>query len=440
MNVFVKLCAAHSSINAIFLKRIVRSLCLQYELLINLRILMQKRQIVILGAAIGILALSYLVSWYLGSLKKEPEVRKQVEAKKFVDTTPVKFSDLSTTIITYGRVENAQSLDLIAEVSGRMTEGSVRLKEGERFSKGNLLFAVDAEEASLDLKSQKSNFLRDLAAILPDLKVDFNESFSDWQAYFSQLDMGKKFTSLPKSQSEKEKTFLATKGIYSSFYSIKSAEARLEKYNYYAPFSGSIMEVVLQSGSYVNAGTRIGKVLRVGVHEMKVSVETRDIPWILPGSPVDIFSEETQQSWKGKIIRISDYVNQNTQSVDVFVGIETNGQKVYDGQFFKAAIPARTIKNGMIMPRNAIYNGSEVFVLEDSLLRIKNINVIRLAEDEAIINGLETGEELVIEPLIGAYNNMKAFKKERKDIDIETKQEVDVELSNREAKTTKVSN
>jgi len=196
----------------------------------------------------------------------------------------------------------------------------------------------------------------------------------------------------------------------------------------------------LQSGSYVNAGTRIGKVLRVGVHEMKVSVETRDIPWILPGSPVDIFSEETQQSWKGKIIRISDYVNQNTQSVDVFVGIETNGQKVYDGQFFKAAIPARTIKNGMIMPRNAIYNGSEVFVLEDSLLRIKNINVIRLAEDEAIINGLETGEELVIEPLIGAYNNMKAFKKERKDIDIETKQEVDVELSNREAKTTKVSN
>jgi RND family efflux transporter MFP subunit len=262
-----------------------------------------------------------------------------------------------------------------------------------------------------------------LAGILPDLKIDFADNYDAWSKYFNSLDIDKKFQEMPKPKSDKEKTFLATKGIYSSFYSIKSAEARLEKHRYYAPFSGSIMEVAMQSGSFVNPGTRIGKILRSGDHEMKVAIETRDIPWIQVGAPVEIYSQESQQYWKGAVTRISDHVNQNTQSVDAFVTIYPNGQKIYDGQFFQASIPARTIKDGMIMPRNAIYNGSEVFVLEDSAIRRKEINIIRLSEEDAIFNGLEKGELLVVEPLLGAYNNMKAFNKEAKDIDLELKKE-----------------
>ncbi|WP_424961151.1 efflux RND transporter periplasmic adaptor subunit [Ekhidna sp.] len=389
---------------------------------------MKKRQSIIL-IAVGIIVASFGISEYLGSLKEEPVIRKPPQAKKYVTTTPVRYKDLKTDVITFGRVENAQVLDLISEVSGRMTQGSVRLKEGESFNKGTLIYKIDDEEASLNLKSQKSNFLRDLAEILPDLKIDFGDNYDKWQAYFEALDIDKSFPELPKVNSTKEKTFLATKGIYSSYYSIKSSESQLAKYRYYAPFSGSIMEVAMQSGSFVNPGTRIGKILRSGVYEMKASVETRDIPWIQVGSSVEIYSKESQQYWKGEVTRISDYVNQNTQSVDVFITIYPNGQKIYDGQFFQAAIPARTVKDGMIMPRNAIYNGNEVFVLEDSLLKKKSINVVRLSEEDAIFNGLEQGQELVVEPLLGAYNNMKAFKRPEQDINLETGESKDVQLS-----------
>lgn len=400
---------------------------------------MEKRQIIIIIVAVVVLVGSYAASEFLATLKEEPVIRKPPAVKKFVETSPVRYSDLRTTVDSYGRVENAQSLDLTSEVSGRMTQGNVRLKEGQSFSKGDLLFTIDNEEATLNLKAQKSNFLRDIAGILPDFKIDFSSNYETWQSYFNQLDTDKKFPALPETKSEKEKTFLATKGIYSSYYTIKSAEARLQKHRYYAPFTGSIMEVVMQSGSFVNTGTRIGKILRIGSHELKVSVETKDIPWIQVGSPVQIFSKESQQSWDGEVNRISDYVNQNTQSVDVFVSIFSNGQKIYDGQFFKASVPARTVKNGMIMPRNAIYNGSEVFVLQDSLLKVRNINVIRLTDENAIFNGLNEGDELVVEPLLGAYNNMKAFKKEQKDFDLETKQSGDKEIS-RNAESPAASN
>lgn len=391
-----------------------------------------------MAVALVIIAGAYFLSVFISSLKEEPEVKKKPVVKKYVQTAPVQYSDLKTHVITYGRVENAQSLDMIAEVSGRMTEG-VRLKEGQSFKKGDLIFKIDDEEARLNLKSQKSNFLRDLAGILPDLKIDFSDNFSTWQAYFNQLDIDKRFPSLPKVTTEKEKTFLATRGIYSAYYAIQSAEVRLEKYRYYAPFSGSIMEVALQSGSFVNAGTRIGKILRLGTHEMRVSVETRDIPWIREGSSVDIYSEEAQQSLRGQVTRISDYVNQNTQSVDVFIAINAEGMKIYDGQYFKAAMPARTVKNGMIMPRSALYNGNEVFVLEDSFLRRKTVNIIRLAEDDAIFNGLMPGEELVVEPLLGAFNNMKAFKKEQKDIDVELREGEDVQVSKKSSTAEKIN-
>lgn len=341
------------------------------------------------------------------------------EVKKYVETTKVAYSDIKTEVVAFGRVRTAQSIDLISEVSGRMSQGNVRLKAGQNFKKGDLIYTVDDKEAGLNLKSTKSNFLRDLAAILPDLKIDFGNNFSAWEKYFNDLDIDKNFPELPEPKSTKEKTFLATKGIYSSYYAIKSTEERLKKHRYYAPFSGSISEVSLESGAFVNTGTRIGKIIRAGVHELQVAVETSDVAWIQEGSPAQIFSDETQQAWKGQVTRISDFVNENTQTVDVFIGLERTDQKVFDGQFLRAAVPARTVKNGMIIPRNVIYNGSEVFVVEDSLLKVHTVNIYKTDEDIAIIDGLNEGMDLVVEPLINAHNDMKVFKISDRDIDLE---------------------
>ena len=373
---------------------------------------MKKRQFIILGSAAAIIVIFVFVMKFLASLKEEPEVRRPPEIKKYVKTSPVRYGDVPTNIIAFGRVHSAQYLDLLSEVAGRMYEGQIRLKEGSRFQKGTLLFYVDDTEAALTLKSQKSNFLRDLAAIMPDLKIDFSSNYAGWEKYFSSLDIDKELPDLPAIKNEKERTFLATKGIFSSYYSIKSAEVRLKKYRYYAPFDGSISEVSLESGAYINAGTRIGRIIRTGALELRVAVETKDIAWVQPGTISEIYSDETQQSWRGEVTRISDFVNQNTQSVDVFVTIDQGRQKIYDGQFLQAAIPARTIKDGMIIPRSIIYNGNEVFVLEDSLLKRKEVTIHRVMENEAIFSGLKEGEEIVMEPLINAHNNMKAYKLE----------------------------
>ncbi|WP_258104815.1 efflux RND transporter periplasmic adaptor subunit [Marinoscillum sp. MHG1-6] len=382
---------------------------------------MNKRQITILGTALLILGGAIGLSFLFASLKEEPSLKKTSVSKKYVKTESVNYGDIKTTVTAFGRVQSSQTLDLLSEVAGRMYQGNVLLKEGQRFRKGDLLFYIDDKEAALNLKSQKSSFLKDLAAILPDIKLDYSESFDQWNEYFNSINIDKALPELPETLSNKEKTFLATKGIYSTYYTIKSSEVRLRKHRYYAPFNGSITNVVIESGAYVGPGNKIGTILRTGALELKVAVETRDIPWITLGSEVVVSSEETQQQFQGEVVRISDFVNQNTQSVDVYVQIAPSRTKIYDGQFLQASIPARTIAGGMIIPRNVLYNGNEVFVLEDTLLKVTEVKIHRLMEEEAIISGVDEGKDIVVEPLSNAHNNMVAYKLDKREIDYGSK-------------------
>ena len=383
---------------------------------------MTLRKIIIVIVGIGIVVGAVGLSNYMGTLKETPEKRPQPEFKKYVRTRIVEYSDLKTDVVAYGRVRTTAPLDLISEVSGRLLQGSVRLMEGQKFRKGALLFVIDDTEARLNLQSEKSDFLKDVAAILPDVKIDMSDNFQAWDSFFKSIDLEKPLPALPTAKSDKEKTFVATRGIYSKFYTIKSSERRLSKHYYYAPFDGSITLVNLQTGSFVNSGSNIGKVLRTDMMELKLSVDTKDIGWVKIGRPVRIISEDQVHEWAGKISRISEYVNSATQSIDVFVAIAPGQDPIYDGQYFKASIPGSVIPSALEMPRNAIFEGNQVYLLRDSILEAAPVKILKLNSETAVINGLAAGSELVIEPLVSAYNGMKAYRlSEKEDINLEIK-------------------
>ncbi len=385
---------------------------------------MKLRKVIIVLAFIGILGSAFLLAGYFSSLKEEPVKEEAKVTKKYVKTLAVSYQDVPTEVTAFGRVRTAETLDLIAEIQGRMFESAVKLKEGQKFRKGDLLFKIDDLEAKLNLQSQKSIFLRDLAAILPDFKIDYADNYDGWQSYFRSIDLDKPLPKLPDYRSDKEKTFLATKNIFSSYYTIKSAEAAMRKYKLYAPFNGTISEVVLQSGSYVNPGNKIAKINRTDRLELKVDVELGDIGWIRDNQIIAITSEDGNQIWNGKINRIGDLVNQNTQSIDVFVDINSNGSPVYDGLYLQANIPGKVIDNAMEIPRNAVFNGNQVYVVQDTVLIVHEIMIHKVNSSTVIFTGLSEGDDLVVEPLINAYNNMRVYKlngSEDKDIDLEKK-------------------
>jgi len=366
---------------------------------------MTTRQTIIV--AVGVLILMGLAGVFFAGMKEESASFSAKATPKYVETIPVAYSDVNTSITTYGRVQSSQPIDLIAEVSGRILLGSVPLKEGQDFTRGTLLYRLEDDEARLDLKSQKSNFLRDLATILADLKIDFPESYPQWNAYFESIDIDKSLPEMPQYKTDQEKTFLATKNIFSNYFSIKRAETNLSKHLIYAPFEGSFSDVMFEPGAYVNPGSKIGRIIRKGRLELIVPVDASDISWIKKGAPVDVTTEDGKTSWEGKIQRIGEIVNQTTHSIDVSIELIPNEHRIYHGLYLKAEIPGVVIPDAMKIDRSAVYSGSEVFtVVNDSILRVKQINPRRVDSRSVIFNGLEEGERLVVTPLINAHNNM----------------------------------
>ncbi len=372
-----------------------------------------KRKLIVVGSVLGILALSVVAMQFLSSQKEEAPKKAAAEIKRYVKTTTVAYENIPTELVAYGRVSSALPLDIITEVAGKMQQGAIPLKAGQRFSQGSLLFKIDDTEARLRLQASKSSFLKDIASILPDFKVDFPESYPTWQQYFNTLEVDKPLPDLPKHRNNKEKTFLATRNIYNSYYTIKSTEANLDKYNVYAPFSGSIAEVMMQIGSYVNPGSKVARTIKTSALELNVAVDPNDIKWVKPGSIVEVSTESDDVTWQGKVLRIADILNTNTQALDVFISILPNENKVYEGMYLKATLPGSKVENAMEIPRAALVSNTQVYTVEqDSLLAIRKVTVHKLNAETAIVSGLQSGEELVVEPLIGAYEGMKVFKLE----------------------------
>ena len=369
---------------------------------------MTSRQIktVIIGPVMLIAAV--LLMKFLFSKKKELKPKETPKIVKNVKTQAINYTNIKSEVIVFGRVASASPLEVVTEVGGIIKKGSVPLKEGQNFKKGQILFKIDNREAVLSLQSLKSTFMKDLAGILPDLKVDFPSVFEKWNTYFQSIDLEKPLPNLPNAEEQKEKVFLVTKNIFRNYYDIQQKEVNLEKYTVKASFSGTIIQVDAHEGSFASQGKQIANVIETGDLDLKLSVPVENIKWLEIGHSVDIQDEATQNVWKGRINRISKVINQNTQSIDVFVSIFQNPKyPIYEGMYLKASIQTRTFEQVLEVNRETVFNNNQVYIVEnDSILKVKNIVIHKVNAETIIISGLDSTSSLVTESLINAYEGM----------------------------------
>lgn len=368
---------------------------------------MKFRQVFIVSAGILILISGILIKNFLASQKESQPKKKPHESFTNVPVLPVKYEEQETQLSYYGRVGSYQSVALISEVAGRIQQGSVRLKPGQRVSKGQLLFKIDDQETRLNLQSQKSSFMKSIADILADLQIDYPESFDGWQKYFESIEVDQPLPAIPEVKNTKEKTFLSTRGIFSSYYSILAQEERLRKYRVYAPFSGSIIDVMLEPGSVANPGTRIATLQRTSQLELILPVRSEDLKWLTRGKEVDVESEDGKQQWKGKISRIGEKVNATTQSVNVYVSLNVDPKSpIYDGQYLRAVLPGNVVQKAMTIPRIALFDKNQVYLVVDGKLQKNEVTVHKVNPTSAIISGLPEGDQLVREIPLNAIENL----------------------------------
>ncbi len=358
---------------------------------------------------IGLFVVSYIIYGMLSGMAETPEEKQKEAIKLFVKTEKVSYSTNTAKIIETGRLSSQQMVDLSAEVQGQILQGEVVLKEGTKFSKGALLVKIFDDEARNNLKASKSRFMNGIASILPDIRVDFPESYKKYDDFFNSIKIDEPLPELPKLDSDKEKVFLASRNVLNDYFTIKSAEVRLSKYRLYAPFDGTFTAVYLEPGSVANPGNRIASMIRTDKLELEVPVRIEDAYWINIGDEVHVSTKDRLLQWTGKVVRKSDFMDPSSQAITVYVAIDSQkSNPLYQGQYLIAEFASHNIESSMEIPRNAVFNKDKVFTVENGKLKENEITILKANETTVIISGLPLGVDLVVEPLVSAKEGFNA--------------------------------
>ncbi|MCF8224897.1 MAG: efflux RND transporter periplasmic adaptor subunit [Bacteroidales bacterium] len=362
------------------------------------------RRIIIVLSFLFIVALSYGIMRFLIAQKEEAPAFKSFEAKRFVRADIITYGEVISPVSETGRMSSIAQVNLSAEASGKIEQGDIMLKKGGNFKKGDVIFSIYRDEAALALKAKKSQFLNTLALLLPDIAVDFPENEETFRQFFSSIDMEKPLPDFPIIDNEKLKIFLAGRNVLSEYYNIRKDELQLSRHVITAPFNGTLTDVFLEVGAYTNTGGTVARAIRTDQLELEVPLRRDDALWVRIGDPVKVSSDSRSHTWQGTVTRKGMLVDENTQSQSVYVHIKNNtDQPLLAGEFLSASFPGRPIKGVMEIPRNAVFNTNEVFIVNERRLVKEKINIIKVNTNTLLFNGPYPGDTLVVQSLINVF-------------------------------------
>ncbi|WP_336092743.1 efflux RND transporter periplasmic adaptor subunit [Leeuwenhoekiella sp. CH_XMU1409-2] len=355
--------------------------------------------------AILILGIAVTIGYFIATRDNEipTEIAKEVKTV-FVqevvnDTVPI-------IIPANGNLTAKNRLELYAEVQGVFRSSAHDFKPGQPYSRGQVLLNLDSSEYYASVQAAKSELYNLITSIMPDLRLDYPEYFEKWQTYLDGFDINKSTPQLPETASEKERYFITGRGIFSSYYNVKNLEQRLGKYRIVAPFSGILTEALVNKGTLVRSGQKLGEFIDTSVYELEVAVSKRFGDLLELGEEVMLSDRNDIEQFTGKVVRINGRVDQATQTIRVFIEVK-GSDKLKEGMYLQANLEARDEPNAISIPRQLLVDNSQIYVVRDSILDLVEINPVYFSDKEAVISGLPDGTQYLSKSVPGAYAGMR---------------------------------
>lgn len=355
---------------------------------------MKNLKSIIIVATLIIAAL--VISGFLGN-QNQVDLR-QTEKQETTSKEVIKVNNevYEKTINTTGRMYAFEKVDIYSEVSG-VLENSTRFKEGKKYSKDETLLNIDSEVYENTLKSQKSSFLNQLTLILPDLKFDFPKVYKKWNSYLGSFKIDEAIKELPKTNSERERYYIASNNIFKMYYDIKSMEATFNKYTLKAPFNGVVTESNINPGTLVRNGQLLGEFINTSLYEMEAVVKLSEVSLLKVGTEVSLISLGSDETIKGKLVRINEKIDSETQSIKVF--IQSSDRKIKDGMFLSAEIKTSSNTLTVKLPREAV-NSNKVKVQKVNSEDQIAVEIFDGNEEYVFVKGLDDNSLVIIEPTV----------------------------------------
>lgn len=337
---------------------------------------MKKTIITILVVALSIGA----IVWTLQNNKEENQKKVDIVSTG-TGAVPVKVMSVKREVVNIdfgvnGKLAANQDLMLISEVNGRVL--SIKVKEGDKVTQGQVLATVESTYSSLDFQAASD--------ALAKLKVD-------------QERLTKALKTGGVTQAQVDEINLAVRNAESQ---VAQARKRVSDATIKAPISGVINKKYIEVGSFAAAGTQLFNIVDVSSLKLNVTANERQVVQLGVGSKVDIvvpvFQDET---FTGSISFIAPKAdNSLNYPIEIKLDNTKTKNKLKAGMYASAEFKFGDQNPIIAIPRSAFVgsvNGGEVFVIEkEGFATLRKVSPGTIFGDLVeILGGLKEGETVI---------------------------------------------
>lgn len=330
----------------------------------------------------------------------------------------------SLTIKSQGTVTPRREIDLVAEVSGRITHVDQHFVDGAFVEANHPLVTIDPRDYEVALLQAEAR-IADAQQLLATEKGRTQQAKREWR------DLGNK---------EANALFLRQPQLAAAKAQLQSAQAdreqaqiNLERTGVSVPFDGRIRQTQVDLGQYVTLGTPIASVYDTSVAEIRLPLTDRqialvDLPLGLSGGQGKPASRNEQPEtgpavtiigiiagkryeWQGHITRTE--ASLDTRSRLYYAIAEVKDPFRVTGNFLKndeiqaplivglfveAEIHGRELDNVITVPHQALFKRNHLYTLDnDNRAHERTVTLLHTDGEQAWVRGdLNAGEVIVV--------------------------------------------
>ncbi|MCH9693586.1 MAG: efflux RND transporter periplasmic adaptor subunit [Gammaproteobacteria bacterium] len=338
-----------------------------------------------------------------------PQQRSPGGPAMVVETLSVTPRDYSVALESYGIIQPRTRSMLVAQVEGQIVDLNPNLRDGGFFERGDVLVTIDSRDYSADVRIAEAT-LADARQTLAEADARSNQAREDWSRLGNEGDIPDLVLRVPQLEAAKAR-------VLSAESSLQKAKLDFERTRIRAPFAGRVLAKFVDLGQVVSRNTQLAEIFATDIVEIRLPIRNRDLPFIdLPevyrnsgesavrGGRVEIRSELAgRASWEGELVRTEGAIDEAARQLHVIAQIgdpfapPAAGQTPLKiGQYVTAKLEGKTVPGALVIPNNAIYQGTYVYIVEDGILARRDIDILWQNENEAIVSsGLAEGDQLV---------------------------------------------
>lgn len=415
--------------------------------------------------AAGILA-------FVASRQAPPEREEPSETSRTVRTIEARSLDIVPTVTGYGTVQPATVWTAVAQVSGQIVYMHSNFRRGAVLDEGTEILRIDptdyelaiaeaeanirsaeAKLAELRVSEQNSRELLDLERRSLDLKEDqlkrTQELLGRGTVSQSNVDAEQRDTISQRSRVkdiENQLRLLPTQievqeqQIAVNRSRLATARLNLERTRIVLPFRARVSQVNVEETQFVQTGSTLGSADDISVSEVeaqftiaRISQFGRTISRLVGNSAFtqQNFRQLAQQAdlyavvrlpsavlpveWRGRIVRASDEIAQQTRTVGIVAAVEGSYESAVPGKrppltkgmFVEVELRGPKIERQIVVPRSAVHGGRVYLVDDENRLAIRPVTTGLVQGDTVVVEeGLSPGDRIVVSDLDPALPGM----------------------------------